>query len=111
MSRARHNPAPNRASGGRTSMKVSGNPDVFAEAEDKKKGGKVKKRATGGSVTAGVGAAPTKEIGRMSGGAVKARMDRPGRKKGGRVGANNSPLSTAHGTCAAPSSPSSNGGN
>lgn len=108
MSKARHN----RKDGGRTGMKVSGNPDVFKEAEDKKKGGKVK-RASGGSVTAGVGAAPaaTKDIGRMSGGAVKARMDRPGRKKGGRVGANNSPLSTAHGTCAAPSSPSSNGGN
>ena len=106
MSKARHK----KADGGRTNMKVSGNPDVFKEAEDKKKGGKC--RATGGSVTAGVGAAPaTKEIGRMSGGAVKARMDRPGRKKGGRVGANNSPLSTAHGTCAAPSSPSSNGGN
>lgn len=104
MSKARHK----RDSGGRTNMKVSGNPDVFKEAEGKKKGGKC--RAAGGSVTAGVGAAPaaTKEVGRMSGGAVKARMDRPGRKKGGRVGANNSPLSTAHGTCAAPSAPGNN---
>lgn len=103
MSKARHN----RKDGGRTGMKVSGNPDVFKEAEDKKKGGKC--RATGGSVTAGVGAAPaTKTIGRMSGGAVKARMDRPGRKRGGAVGANRSPLSTAHGTCAAPSAPGNN---
>mgnify|MGYP001612676700 CR=1 FL=1 len=103
MSKARHK----KADGGRTNMKVSGNPDVFKEAEDKKKGGKC--RATGGSVTAGVGAAPvaTKSIGRMSGGAVKARMDRPGRKTGGAVGANRSPLSTAHGTCAAPSAPAS----
>lgn len=107
MSKARH-----KKSGGGRTMKVSGNPNVFDETKDmnntggRKKGGAVK-RATGGSV--GVGA--TKDIGRMAGGAVKARMDRPGRKKGGRVGANNSPLSTAHGTCAAPSAPNANGGN
>jgi len=77
-------------------MKVSGNPDVFAEAEDKKKGGKVK-RATGGKV-----------IGLMTGGGVKPRMDRPGRKRGGGVGANTSPLSTAHGTVAAEKTPSPN---
>lgn len=95
MSRARHN----RKSGGRTEMKVSGNPDVFAEAEDrenKKKGGNVK-RATGGKV-----------IGLMTGGGVKPRMDRPGRKRGGGVGANTSPLSTAHGTVAAEKTPSPN---
>ena len=106
MSRARH-----KSSGGATMMKGPGNPAVFREAEAKKKGGKC--RATGGGV-AGVGAAPavaTKTIGRMSGGAVKARLDRPGRKKGGRVGANTSPLSTAHNTVSAPSLPSSNGGN
>jgi len=77
-------------------MKVSGNPDVFAEAEDKKKGGKIK-RATGGKV-----------IGLMTGGGVKPRMDRPGRKRGGGVGANTSPLSTAHGTVAAEKTPSPN---
>lgn len=92
MSRARHN----RKSGGRTEMKVSGNPDVFDEAEDKKKGGKVK-RASGGKV-----------IGLMTGGGVKPRMDRPGRKRGGGVGANTSPLSTAHGTVAAEKTPSPN---
>lgn len=92
MSRARHK----KASGGRTEMKVSGNPDVFKEAEDKKRGGKAC-RASGGKV-----------IGLMTGGGVKARMDRPGRKSGGRVGANNAPLSTAHGTVAAEKTPSPN---
>lgn len=76
MSKARHK----KAAGGRTGMKVSGNPDVFKEAEEKKSGGAVK----------------AKKLGFMTGGAVKARMDRPGRKKGGRLGANNAPLSTAH---------------
>lgn len=87
MSRARHK----RSSGG--AMKVSGNPNVFKEADERKKGGRAK-RATGGKV-----------IGLMTGGAVKPRMDRPGRKKGGRVGANNSPLSTAHGTVSAETTP------
>jgi hypothetical protein len=100
MSRARHK----KADGGRIGMKVSGNPDVFKEAEDKKKGGKVK-RATGGGV-AGVGAG--KVIGLMTGGGVRPRLDRPGRKSGGRVGADKSPLSSAHGTMAAEKTPSPN---
>lgn len=82
--------------GSRIGMKVSGNPDVFAEADKKtgtlKKGGRVK-RATGGKVKA---APVTKDVGFMTGGAVRPRLDRPGRKAGGRVGANTSPLSTAH---------------
>lgn len=82
-----------RASGG--AMKVSGNPNVFKEAAERKKGGKVK-RATGGAVE-GVG----KSVGFMTGGAVRPRLDRPGRKSGGRVGADKSPLSSAHGTVAA----------
>lgn len=87
MSRHRHK----KASGGRTEMKVSGNPDVFKEAEDKhgterKHGGRAKHhRATGGKV-----------VGLMTGGAVRSRQDRPGRKRGGRVGADTSPLSSAH---------------
>ena len=85
--------------GGRIDMKVSGNPDVFEEAAEKKHGGKAhhkKKhhRKTGGKV-----------VGLMTGGAVRPRLDRPGRKAGGRVGANTSPLSTAHNTSAAPSTP------
>lgn len=79
-----------RRAGGRTEMKVSGNPDVFKEAEEKKHGGKVKHkgkhhRASGGKV-----------LGLMTGGAVRPRLDRPGRKRGGRVGADRSPLSSAH---------------
>lgn len=69
-----------RKSGGRIGMKVSGNPDVFKEAEGKKHGGHVK----------------SKDVGHMAGGKSKHRMDRPGRKSGGRVGANKAPLSTAH---------------
>lgn len=91
MSRARH-----KAGGGRVGLKASGNPDVFKEAEgkedyakgdEKKHGGKVKKhhRKSGGKV-----------IGLMTGGTVKPRMDRPGRKRGGGVGADRSPLSSAH---------------
>lgn len=74
----------NRKDGGEVGAdKVSGNPNVFKEAA-MKKGGKVK-RAAGGKI-----------VGRMDGGGVKARLDRPGRKQGGAVGANTSPLSTAH---------------
>lgn len=85
-----------RKGGGRIGMVAAGNPDVIKEAEGKedyakgdlkKHGGKVKKhkRATGGKV-----------IGLMTGGAVRPRLDRPGRKMGGRVGSDRSPLSTAH---------------
>ena len=89
MSRARH-----KKSGGRIGMKVSGNPDVFKEAEEK-----TGSRARGGRA---------KNVGFMAGGAVRLRLDRPGRKAGGRVGANRSPLSTAHsGSSSGGSSPSS----
>src|SRR5690242_3653913 len=94
----KHEEEKERKKGGRVGMWVSGNPDVKEEAEDdedgaetgheRKRGGKVKKkhhRATGGKV-----------LGLMTGGGVKARLDRPGRKSGGAVGANRSPLSTAH---------------
>src|SRR6266704_3363647 len=94
MSKARHK----RASGG--AMKVSGNPNVFKEADERKKGGKVK-RATGGAVG-------RKLVSFYTGGAVKARADRPARASGGRVGANTSPLSTAHGTSSPATEPKSN---
>ncbi len=97
-----------RAGGG--PVRAGGNPKVFEEAE-RKRGGRVK-LATGGKV-AGVAAeaAPkTKTVGLMTGGGVRPRLDRPGRKVGGRVGANTSPLSTAHGTTSPSSTPRSQEG-
>lgn len=71
MSRARHF----KKGGGVKPMVVSGNPKVLKEARARKDGGAVF---------------------RMDGGAVAKRFDRPGRKRGGGVGANTTPLSTAH---------------
>lgn len=83
-----------RAKGGSTPAVISGNKDVIDEAkedktgdiDDRKKGGKVKRKKGG------------KVVGLMTGGTVRPRLDRPGRKSGGGVGANTSPLSTAHNT-------------
>ena len=84
-----------KASGGRTGLVASGNPDVIKEAEGKedyakgdegekmKKGGRAK-RKTGGKV-----------LGLMTGGGVKPRADRVARKRGGAVGSDKSPLSSA----------------
>lgn len=83
-----------KKSGGRIDMKVSGNPDVFKEADERKKGGRVKH----------------KHVGKMDGEKPKHRMDRPGRKAGGRVGANKAPLSTAHSSTSAESMPKSQDG-
>lgn len=80
--------------GGRIDMVASGNPDVIEEAEEKKKGGKVHKRKAGGKV-----------VGLMTGGAVRPRLDRPGRKMGGRVGADKAPLSSANKSSSPESSP------
>lgn len=81
-----------RKKGGRVGLVAAGNPDVLKEANDdtdgaetgheRKRGGRAKKKG--------------KEVGKMHGAGVKARLDRPGRKRGGAVGANRSPLSTAH---------------
>lgn len=90
MSRARHHEKKHKASGGRTHEVVSGNPDVLKEAkgeesydegDERKRGGKVKKKKSG-----------MMPEGKMA----KHRMDRPGRKMGGRVGADRMPLSSAH---------------
>lgn len=54
-------------------MKVSGNPNVFAEAKARKKGGKVC-------------------------GPAEGKMARPRRASGGRVGSDKTPLSSAHRT-------------
>lgn len=56
--------------------------NVVKEAHQKKRGGKV--------------------VGHMDGGRARPRLDRPGRKKGGRVGADSAPLSTAARMVSAP---------
>lgn len=76
-----------KASGGKIEVD-SGEPEVIKEAEEKKKGGKV--------------------LGKMHGKMPHHRLDRPGRKRGGRVGADTSPLSSAHKTAAADAAPHSN---
>ena len=76
---------------GRTGMVVSGNPDVLAEAKGNKDS-----RKTGGRVVRKSGGKVEAVPQLMTGGAVRPRLDRPGRKRGGRVGADKSPLSTAH---------------
>ena len=86
-----------KSKGGPTQV-VSGNKNVISEAkegkngdEGRKSGGAVKERKRGGKV-----------LGLMTGGGVRPRLDRPGRKSGGGVGANLSPLSTAKNAVAAP---------
>lgn len=54
--------------------------NVVKEADERQKGGVVRKR---------------KEMGKPDGKLTKMRLDRPGRKTGGRVGADRSPLSAA----------------
>lgn len=84
--RHKHMKAHKKEGGG---IKVAaGNPYVLHEAEEKKKGGKV--------------------VGKVHGGHSKHRLDRPGRKRGGRVGADKSPLSSAHSTASADTEPKSN---
>lgn len=111
MHHGKHHEKHHKASGGRTDMWVAGNPDVKKEAEGKepydkgderKHGGKVKKhhRKTGGGVPA-----------LMTGGGVRPRLDRPGRKRGGAVGSDMNPLSSAKRTASAPKEPMESGGN
>lgn len=75
----RHMKTMKRAEGGKAEWYAGGGSNVAKEAEEKKKGGAVK-RKHGGEVE-----------GRMS----KKRLDKPGRKRGGGVGADLTPLSTA----------------
>lgn len=82
-----------RAKGGRTGLVASGNPDVLKEAEGKEDYAKGDERKRGGRAKRKAGG---KVIGLMTGGGVKPRLDRPGRKRGGAVGADRSPLSSAH---------------
>lgn len=88
-----------RASGGKAQV-VSGNKNVLGEAEEKKTGDSdpVGDHKKGGAVKRKKGGGVRKLVSFYTGGTVKARADRPGRKSGGGVGANSSPLSTAHNT-------------
>lgn len=81
-----------KASGGMIAD-AGGNPYVKEEAHEKKKGGRAKH-----------------SIGKMHGGMSKRRLDKPGRKAGGRVGADKSPLSSAHSHSSADSEPKSQTG-
>jgi hypothetical protein len=95
MSRARHKEhekhhrAEGGAVGGRKGMWVAGNPDVkkeaegeepYAEGDEHKKGGRVKKKH-------GMHAEGKKP---------HHRMDRPKRARGGKVGSDRNPFSSAH---------------
>ena len=87
--------AKKRASGGKVD-EAGGNPRVFEDIK-RKRGGRVAIRDAfkdGGSVTSGK---------------AKFRLDRPGRKQGGRVGADKSPLTGAHNAVSGtPGSPNPN---
>lgn len=83
MSRARH-----KSGGGvmdsdksPTDTYAGGSSNVKMEAEEKKNGGRTKRKF--------------KDGGSIDGMPGKKRMDRPGRKSGGRIGADKAPLSTA----------------
>jgi len=70
-----------RADGGKAEFYAGAGSNVAKEAEEKKHGGKVhKKRKHGGHV---------------HGEMAKKRLDKPGRKRGGAVGADMKPLSSA----------------
>lgn len=72
-----------RADGGATGKPewyAGGASNVAKEAEEKKRGGKVKKKAGG----------------HVHGHMAKHRLDKPGRKRGGAVGADMKPLSSAY---------------
>lgn len=86
------------AAGGSVGLKTfyaGADSHVADEAEEKKKGGRVKK-AAGGAITTG------KDLGSISGGKSRLNLGRPGRKVGGRVGATTAPLSSAAGSTNAP---------
>jgi hypothetical protein len=98
MSRARHHMekecrAKGGAVGGREGMWVAGNPDVkkeaegeepYAEGDERKHGGKVKKHKG------------KKHGMHAEGHKAPHRMDRPKRARGGKVGSDRNPFSSAH---------------
>lgn len=69
-----------RADGGAVKdVYAGGSSNVVKEANERKRGGRVRK----------------KEVGKVEGAKARMRLDRPGRKTGGRVGADSAPLSSA----------------
>lgn len=96
-----HHHGHHKADGGRTHMKVAGNPDVFEEAGEKhgthKKGGRVHHGKHHHGKKHG-GAAEHHHEHHLHGEhhAHKQGHKPRGRKRGGGVGADRSPLSTAH---------------
>jgi len=60
--------------------------NVSKEAKEKKHGGRAKRKHGG----------MTKHIGHVDGHMAKKRADRPARKRGGKVGSDMNPLSSAH---------------
>lgn len=84
MSRARHEMREKRAEGGKIDVKPrpynAEGSEVVKEAEEKNAGGR-----TGAK----------KKHAEAEGMMAKRRLDRPGRKRGGGIGADTSPLSTA----------------
>lgn len=82
---ARHKKHGHKASGG--IVAAGGNPEVVKEAEEKKHGGKA--------------------VGKIHGVLSRHRLDKPGRKTGGRVGADRSPLSTANASASPNAAPRS----
>jgi len=74
---------------------AGGESNVRKEANEKAAGGRVG-RKFGGKIDSG------KDLGKIEGKAAKMHLGRPGRKSGGRVGADSSPLSSAAKTSNAP---------
>ncbi|MDE2096490.1 MAG: hypothetical protein KGL39_04530 [Patescibacteria group bacterium] len=81
----KHGGRAHHAEGGKVDFYAGGESNTAKEAEEKKHGGKVHKKH-GGKV---------KHMGHMEGHHGKHRMDRPGRKRGGGVGADMKPMSSA----------------
>lgn len=71
---------------------AGGNPYVEKEAREKE--GETTEKKRGG-----------RAMGKMHGELSRHRLDKPGRKTGGRVGADRSPLSSAHRTAAVQAKP------
>lgn len=92
MSRARHKEHKERADGGRLSSEpkwnAGGEQNAAKEAEEKKKGGRVKHAEAEGEES-------KKRMDKRARGGRMEKMEHKGRARGGRIGANLMPLSTA----------------